>query len=44
MFCNGSGQTGLFRGESRFVINWEECPDCMGTGIELEKPSEKKDT
>jgi len=31
--CGGSGQIGMFRGVSRFVISWEECPDCIGTGL-----------
>ena len=32
-FCDGTGQTGQFRGVSRFVISWEDCPDCHGTGV-----------
>lgn len=35
-FCNGSGQTSYFGGESRFMFTWEDCPDCCGTGIKLE--------
>lgn len=31
--CGGSGQVGSFLGESRFVITWEECPECIGTGF-----------
>jgi DnaJ-class molecular chaperone len=31
--CGGSGQTGSFQGESRFIITWEECPECCGTGF-----------
>lgn len=30
--CGGSGHLGLFRGESRFMISWEECYECDGTG------------
>ena len=30
--CGGSGHLGLFRGESRFMISWEECDECNGTG------------
>ena len=30
--CGGSGQLGGFRGESRFVISWDECFFCNGTG------------
>jgi len=35
-FCNGSGQTSFFGGESRFMFTWEDCPDCCGTGIKLD--------
>ncbi len=31
--CGGSGQIGHFPGVSRFVICWEECPECLGTGL-----------
>jgi len=31
--CGGSGQIGCFQGESRFVITWDECPECIGTGF-----------
>tara|TARA_Y100001933_G_C18817733_1_gene487820 strand:+ start:295 stop:561 length:267 start_codon:yes stop_codon:yes gene_type:complete len=31
--CGGSGQLGQFRGLSRFVLTYEECPECYGTGI-----------
>lgn len=31
--CGGSGQIGQFLGVSRFVITWEECPECCGTGV-----------
>jgi DnaJ-class molecular chaperone len=30
--CGSSGQLGGFRGVSRFMITWEECPECLGTG------------
>lgn len=33
--CGGSGQTAYFGGESRFMLTWEDCPDCHGTGIIL---------
>lgn len=36
--CGGSGQTGSFRGESRFLITWEGCPDCAGSGVDLNRP------
>ncbi len=35
--CNGSGQISYFLGESRFLLTYEECPDCMGTGIVQEE-------
>lgn len=31
--CGGSGQIGYFQGESRFIITWDECLECNGTGI-----------
>jgi DnaJ-class molecular chaperone len=31
--CGGSGQVGHFGGVSRFIITWDECPQCLGTGI-----------
>jgi hypothetical protein len=34
--CGGSGQTSYFRGESRFLLSWDECPDCSGTGLLLD--------
>jgi hypothetical protein len=33
--CGGSGQTSFFAGESRFMFTIEDCPDCCGTGIDL---------
>jgi DnaJ-class molecular chaperone len=30
--CGGSGQIAFFRGVSRFVMDWDDCPDCLGTG------------
>jgi len=38
--CGGSGQIGQFLGVSRFVITWEECPECCGTGV-CQDPEEK---
>lgn len=31
--CGGTGQIGYFQGESRFLLTWEECPSCSGTGM-----------
>lgn len=31
--CGGTGQIGYFQGESRFLLTWEECPCCCGTGM-----------
>ncbi|SHO42909.1 hypothetical protein [Desulfopila aestuarii] len=36
--CGGSGQISFFRGVSRFVMDWDDCPDCLGTGY-IEKPA-----
>jgi DnaJ-class molecular chaperone len=36
--CGGSGQTSFFGGASRFMLTWEDCPDCCGTGIVLDEP------
>jgi DnaJ-class molecular chaperone len=35
--CGGSGQTSFFGGESRFMLTWEDCPDCCGTGVLLDE-------
>lgn len=35
--CGGSGQTSFFGGASRFMFTWEDCPDCCGTGVVLER-------
>jgi len=35
--CGGSGQTSFFGGASRFMLTWEDCPDCCGTGIILDE-------
>ncbi len=35
--CGGSGQTSYFGGVSRFMLDWEDCPDCCGTGIVLDE-------
>lgn len=32
--CNGTGQTSFFQGESRFLLTYDECSDCYGTGLE----------
>ena len=38
--CNGSGQVSFFKGESRFILSWEDCPECAGMGfvIPVEDP------
>ncbi|MGW8194438.1 MAG: hypothetical protein ACWGOX_09255, partial [Desulforhopalus sp.] len=36
-WCNGSGQTSFFSGESRFMFTWEDCPDCSGTGVVVDR-------
>ncbi len=30
--CDGSGQRPHFKGVSRFVLSWEDCPTCSGMG------------
>lgn len=37
--CGGSGQISFFRGVSRFVMDWDDCPDCFGTGY-IEVPTQ----
>ena len=40
--CGGTGQIGFFQGVSRFLITWEECLECLGTGyVELEQDRAK---
>ncbi|TKB11679.1 hypothetical protein [Desulforhopalus sp. IMCC35007] len=42
--CGGSGQTSFFGGASRFMLTWEDCPDCHGTGVVLDDlPSPEED-
>jgi DnaJ-class molecular chaperone len=41
--CGGSGQIAFFRGVSRFVMDWDDCPDCLGTGYML-SPADEDDT
>ncbi len=31
--CEGSGQVCSFKGVSRFVLTWEDCPVCGGLGL-----------
>jgi DnaJ-class molecular chaperone len=38
--CGGAGQIAYFQGVSRFLLTWEECPQCGGTGY---CPAGKKD-
>jgi hypothetical protein len=37
--CGGRGQYCYFKGESRFLLSWEECPACCGTGYKLDTAS-----
>lgn len=39
--CGGSGQISFFRGVSRFVMDWDDCPDCLGTGY-VEVPEDNE--
>lgn len=31
--CAGTGQLCYFKGRSRFVMSYQECPVCCGTGL-----------
>ncbi len=43
--CEGSGQVSFFGGVSRFVITWEDCPQCCGAGfVELPEEGEVDET
>ena len=43
--CEGSGQVCSFKGVSRFVLTWEDCPICGGLGfIPQETDAEKTDS
>lgn len=33
--CDGTGQISYFKGVSRFLISWEECPECAGLGYRI---------
>lgn len=35
--CGGTGQISFFQGVSRFLLTVEECPECAGTGLQLEE-------
>lgn len=37
-FCNGTGQVSYFQGESRFLLTYDECQDCNGTGLSEQEP------
>ncbi len=41
--CAGSGQTSYFKGVSRFLLSWEECPECSGTGYLSENSLDGKE-
>lgn len=42
--CGGTGQIGIFRGLSRFIMTYEECPECYGTGIKQSEGDDKNTT
>ena len=42
--CEGSGQICSFKGVSRFVLTWEDCPLCGGVGFTILEADEKKTT
>ncbi len=35
--CNGTGQTTYFGGVSRFLLSYEDCPECNGVGFLAQK-------
>jgi DnaJ-class molecular chaperone len=35
--CGGTGQLNFFKGESRFLLSEEECPNCCGLGYLLDE-------
>jgi DnaJ-class molecular chaperone len=41
--CHGTGQHCYFKGESRFVLTWFECPACGGTGLKTAPPRPEDD-
>jgi DnaJ-class molecular chaperone len=42
--CGGTGQVNFFKGESRFLLSEEECPNCCGLGYLLEERPDKSST
>ena len=40
--CNGSGQLSSFKGVSRFLLSWEECPQCSGLGYVIDQDAGSK--
>ncbi len=38
--CGGSGQISYFKGASRFLLSWEDCPECGGLGYRLSSDKE----
>jgi DnaJ-class molecular chaperone len=41
--CHGTGQRCYFGGESRFVLTWQDCPACFGTGEVPDEPEAASD-
>ncbi|MEN8141659.1 MAG: hypothetical protein ABFR97_10595 [Thermodesulfobacteriota bacterium] len=42
--CGGSGQISFFKGESRFLLSSEECPECSGLGYLLAENEAEEDS
>jgi DnaJ-class molecular chaperone len=40
--CGGSGQISYFKGVSRFLLSWEECPECLGLGYKTVSKKDRK--
>ena len=41
--CHGTGQLSSFRGVSRFLLSWEECPQCSGLGYTITGGASEED-
>ena len=40
--CGGAGQVSFFKGVSRFLLSWEECPECNGIGYTIVRGDDKE--
>jgi DnaJ-class molecular chaperone len=42
--CDGGGEIAYFRGISRFLLSWKDCPACDGLGYVVEKQEASDDS